>query len=104
MKKFNFLAHSQADPKKIKQYLVHDSPYFKIILFNFLAGQELTLHTHELDGQKSMHVLAGHGDFLTKDNSFPVETGDIVILDIIEPHGLRARTDLSLLITIAPPI
>lgn len=104
MKKFNCLEHSQVDPKKIKQFLVHDSPYFKIILFNFLAGQELTLHTHELDGQKSMQVLAGQGDFLTADGSFPVTTGDIIILDIIEPHGLRARTDLRLLITIAPPI
>ena len=27
-----------------------------------------------------------------------------VISDIAEPHGLRARTDLRLLVTIAPPI
>jgi hypothetical protein len=28
----------------------------------------------------------------------------VVISDIAEPHGLRARTDLRLLVTIAPPI
>ena len=32
------------------------------------------------------------------------KAGDVVISEIAEPHGLRAKTDLRLLVTIAPPI
>ena len=38
------------------------------------------------------------------DTTLPAKTGDVVISDIAEPHGLRAKTDLRLLVTIAPPI
>jgi quercetin dioxygenase-like cupin family protein len=85
--------------------LVHDSPYFKIINFNFKAGQELPVHAHDIEGQLSLVIIEGEGEFLGKDGaSFPAKPEDVVISDIAEPHGLRARTDLRLLVTIAPPI
>ena len=34
----------------------------------------------------------------------PAARGDVLISKIAEPHGIRARTDLRLLVTIAPPI
>ena len=50
-------------------------------------------------------VIEGEGEFLGKDNAaIPAKAGDVVISDIAEPHGLRAKTDLRLLVTIAPPI
>jgi quercetin dioxygenase-like cupin family protein len=50
-------------------------------------------------------VIEGEGEFLGKDNlSIPAKTGDVLISEISEPHGLRAKTDLRLLVTIAPPI
>jgi hypothetical protein len=30
--------------------------------------------------------------------------GDILVSDIAEPHGVAARTDMRILVTIAPPI
>ncbi|MBW2482196.1 MAG: cupin, partial [Deltaproteobacteria bacterium] len=40
-----------------------------------------------------------------KDNAaIPAKAGDVAISEIAEPHGLRAKTDLRLLVTIAPPI
>ena len=86
-------------------FLVHDSPYFKILNFNFKAGQELPVHSHEIEGQVSITVLEGEGEFLGKDEAtIPAQTGNVLICDISEPHGVRAKSDMRVLVTIAPPI
>ena len=91
--------------KGLKKFLVHDSEHFKIINFNFSAGQELPIHSHDIDGQLSIAVLEGSGEFLGKDNStFSANPGDVLISDIREPHGIRAKTNMRVLVTIAPPI
>lgn len=83
----------------------HESPYFKIINFNFKAGQELPVHSHEIEGQLGIVVLEGTGEFLGKDGAtIPAGPGDLLISDIAEPHGVRAVTDMRVLVTIAPPI
>jgi len=105
MKKVNVIEANDFSEKGMKRLLVHDSPYFKILNFNFKAGQELPVHSHDIEGQVSLVVLEGTGEFLGKDGtSMPAAPGDILISDISEPHGLRAKTDLRLLVTIAPPI
>ncbi len=88
-----------------KNFLVHDSPYFKIINFNFKAGQELPVHAHDIDGQVSIAVLEGRGQFLGEgDRKIDAGTGDVLVSDIREPHGVRALSDMRVLVTIAPPI
>jgi quercetin dioxygenase-like cupin family protein len=105
MKKTNIFEANGFDDRAFKRLLVHDSPYFKILNFNFTAGQELPVHAHDIEGQVSLVVLEGTGEFLGKDGlSIPASAGDVLVSDISEPHGLRARTDLRLLVTIAPPI
>ena len=105
MKQLNLYEENDFSEKAFKKLLVHDSPYFKIINFNFKAGQELPVHSHDIEGQLSLVIIEGEGEFLGKDDStLPAKTGDVVISDIDEPHGLRAKTDLRLLVTIAPPI
>ena len=105
MKKINLFEAGEFGDKGLMKLLVHDSPYFKIINFIFKAGQELPVHSHDIEGQLSLVIIEGEGEFLGKDGaSFPAKPGDVVISDIAEPHGLRARTDLRLLVTIAPPI
>ena len=87
------------------RFLVHDSPYFKILNFNFKAGQELPVHSHEVDGQLSIVVLEGTGEFLGKEGMvIPAQKGDVLLSDIAEPHGVRAKTDMRVIVTIAPPI
>jgi quercetin dioxygenase-like cupin family protein len=82
-----------------------DSPYFKILNFNFRAGQELPIHSHEIEGQVSIAVLEGEGEFLAKEGaSLPAGPRGVLVSDISEPHGIRARSDLRVLVTIAPPI
>ncbi len=105
MKKTNLLDQGAFDPGRFTRLLVHDSPYFKIINFNFQAGQELPVHAHDIEGQVSMVIISGTGEFLGKDGAtLPARPGDVLVCDIAEPHGLRAATDLRLLVTIAPPI
>lgn len=105
MKRINLYEANDFSETAFKRLLVHDSPYFKILNFNFKPGQELPIHSHDIEGQLSLVVLAGEGEFLGKDGtSLPAKAGDVVISDISEPHGLKAKTDLRLLVTIAPPI
>ena len=105
MKQLNLYEENDFSDKAFKKLLVHDSPYFKILNFNFKAGQELPVHSHDIEGQLSLVIIEGEGEFLGKDGSIlPAKTGDVVISDIAEPHGLRAKTALRLLVTIAPPI
>ena len=91
--------------KAMKKFLIHDSAWFRIINFNLPAGVTFPVHSHELEGQLSIQVLEGEGFFLGKDNAeIPAAQGEILVCDIIEPHGVRATTDMRILVTIAPPI
>lgn len=86
-------------------FLVEDSEYFKIINFNLRAGVTFPVHSHDLDGELSIHVIEGEGFFLGENNmEFPAKTGQILISQIREPHGVRATTDMRIVVTIAPPI
>jgi quercetin dioxygenase-like cupin family protein len=105
MKMVNVYEVNDFSDKGMKKLLVHDSPYFKILNFNFQAGQALPVHSHDIEGQLSLVIVEGTGEFLGKDgSSFPGKQGDVVISDIAEPHGFRAITNVRLLVTIAPPI
>ena len=105
MIKKNIYEENSYSDKGMKSLLVHDSPYFKILNFNFKAGQELPIHSHDIEGQLAIVVMEGEGEFLgAKGVTIPARTGDILISDISEPHGIRADKDMRVLVTIAPPI
>ena len=105
MKKINIYESGGFADLTHKSLLVHESPYFKIINFNFKKGQGLPLHSHDIEGQVSIAVLEGEGVFLGKeDASLPAKAGDVLVCDIADPHGIRAEKDMRVLVTIAPPI
>ena len=105
MNKRNIYQENDFSELSMKRLLVHDSPYFKILNFNFKAGQSLPIHSHDVEGQLSILVLEGEGDFLGQDGlTMPAQPGDILISDISEPHGVRAKSDMRVVVTIAPPI
>ena len=105
MKKIELFKENEFNDLHMSRFLVHDSPYFKILNFNFRAGQELPIHSHDIEGQLSIAVLEGEGEFLAKEGAtLPAGPGDVLISDISEPHGVRAKSDLRVLVTIAPPI
>ena len=105
MKKINFCDENDFSENAFKRFLINDSPYFKILNFNFKAGQELPVHSHDIEGQVSILVYEGIGEFLGEnDTTLPAKPGDVLISDIREPHGVRAKRDMRILVTIAPPI
>jgi len=105
LKRVEVFKDGKFNEKAMAKLLVHDSPYFRMLNFNFKAGQELPIHSHDTDGQLSIVVLEGKGFFLGKDSqTLPADTGDVLISDISEPHGVRAETDMRVLVTIAPPL
>jgi len=105
MKKIEIFKDNDFNDLHMSRYIVHDSPYFKILNFNFRAGQELPIHSHDIEGQLSITVLEGEGEFLAKEGTtLSANPGDVLISDISEPHGVRAKSDLRVLVTIAPPI
>lgn len=104
LKKIDVFKENDFSDKGLRKLLVHDSPYMKVINFNLKAGQELPVHSHDIEGQLCITVLEGRGEFLGKDAVLPAGPGDTLISDISEPHGIRASEDLRALVVIAPPI
>ena len=91
--------------KAFSMLLVHESADFKIINFNLKAGQGIPVHSHDADGQVSITILEGSGEFLGKDGyTLPCRAGQVLACDIREPHGVSAATDMRVLVHIAPPI
>ncbi|MDD4650058.1 MAG: cupin domain-containing protein [Desulfoplanes sp.] len=105
MKKINLFDEGNFNDIAFKTLLVHDSENFKILNFNFRAGQELGVHSHDIDGEVSITIIEGTGEFLAADNAtIPAKPGDVLVCKIKVPHGIRATTDMRALVTIAPPI
>jgi len=69
MKKADLTKTREFDPKHMKKFLIHDSPYFRIINFNLAAGIVFPVHSHDLEGQLSIQVIEGEGEFLGKDDA-----------------------------------
>ena len=104
MQNINVYEAGEFSEQNFKRLLVHDSPYMKVLNFNFKAGQEMPIHSHDIEGKVSMMILEGEGELLGGTQPVRVKKGDVLVCDIAEPHGLMAITDLRLLVTIAPPI
>jgi quercetin dioxygenase-like cupin family protein len=105
MKRTEIFKEGRFNDSAMSPFLVHESEYMKVINFNLKAGQQLPIHSHDIDGQLSLVVVTGQGEFLGKDDTaMPARPGDVLISDISEPHGVRAETDMRLVVTIAPPI
>lgn len=105
MKKVELFEEHGFKDLTFSNYLVHESEFMKVINFNFKAGQQLPVHSHDLEGELTLTILEGEGEFLGADGvSMPANTGDVLVSEIAEPHGVKATTDMRVLVTIAPPI
>lgn len=103
MKKLSLTETRAFDDKTFKRFLLHDSPYFRVLNFNLKAGQVFPVHSHPTEGQLTIQVVEGSGEFLGEQASIPAVAGDILVSEISEPHGVKATTDMRILVTIAPP-
>ena len=69
MKKISLNETREFNPLGMKSIVLHDSEYFKILNFNLVAGALFPVHSHELEGQLSILVLEGEGEFLGDNNT-----------------------------------
>ena len=104
MKKIDLGDTNEFSPISMRSFVLHDSEFFKIINFNLGAGQLFPVHSHQIEGQLSIVVLEGEGEFLTDNAAIPAKVGDVLVSDISDPHGVKAKTNMRILVTIAPPI
>ncbi len=105
MKKIEQSTTREFNPLGMKSIVLHDSEHFKVLNFNIMAGAIFPVHSHDLDGQVSILVIEGEGAFLAdNDETIPARPGDMLVSDIREPHGVRADTDMRIVVHIAPPI
>ena len=92
------------DPHRFHMELIHDMYTFRMIVFNFEPGQELPVHHHPADSEVAIQVLEGEGAFTGAEEEIPARQGSLLICKVSEPHGVRAKTRMRVLVTIAPPI
>ncbi len=50
MKRVETFKEGQFSEKGMAKLLIHDSPFFRVINFNFKNGREMAIHSHDVDG------------------------------------------------------
>jgi len=103
MKRVNLQEAARFSADKPCRDLIFDSPNMRVLAFNFEPGQELPVHSHQADSEVGMLILEGEG-FFTGAQEAPARAGDLQILPVGEPHGLKAKTRVRLLVFIAPTL
>jgi quercetin dioxygenase-like cupin family protein len=101
MKLINLQEVNTFTPDRPYRELIYDSPNLRVLAFNFEPGQELPVHTHMTDSDSALLILEGEGEF-TGVYERPAKPGELQIMPVAEPRGLRAHTRLRLLVLIAP--
>ena len=103
MKLVDLSEFTKFDPAKMHRELLYDSPNLRVLSFNFEPGQELPVHSHDVDSEVTLMVLEGEGEF-TGSHPMPARAGMMQIMPVNEPHGLIATTRLRLLVFITPTL
>jgi quercetin dioxygenase-like cupin family protein len=103
MKFIDLQQTNQFTADKPYRQLLYDSPNLRVLAFNFEPGQELPVHSHPADSDVTLLILEGEGEF-TGAHEMPARPGQLQIMPVAEPHGLKAHTRLRLLVFIAPTL
>ena len=84
--------------KGILSHTVHNDENVKIVLFAFMAGQELTAHTAPMPA--TIQVLRGEANLTLGADSIEAQAGCVVHMQPNLPHGIVAKTPLLMLLTL----
>jgi len=98
MRKTSILDNATYLNDKVNEWLVHESEGMRVKGFYLKAGQELPVQSYEVSGETMLVVLGGEGQLLGRHGVLDsLGRGDVVIVDLQVPHGLRAKKDMSVL-------
>lgn len=103
MKLIDLTQVKKFSPDRPYRDLLYDSPNLRVLAFNFEPGQEMAAHSHLGDSEVAFLVLEGEGVF-TGLQETPARAESLQIMPVTEPHGLRAKTRVRLLVLIAPTL
>jgi len=90
-----------AHPDRPATAILHDSPDARLVVFRLAPGQSVS--PHRSTSSVILHVLRGSGQLSGESAEQAVSTGDMVVYQPNELHGMRANDqELLLLATITP--
>ncbi|MEO5961187.1 MAG: cupin domain-containing protein [Opitutaceae bacterium] len=76
------------------------TPELRVVLFTFAAGQALTEHTST--SRALLQVVNGEGEFVAGGETRVLKAGGLLHLPPCMPHAVTARTEMAMLLTLAP--
>ena len=76
------------------------TPELRLVLFTFAVGQALTEHTST--SRALLQVISGEGEFMAAGETKVLKAGDLLHLPPKCPHAVSARTEMTMLLTLAP--
>lgn len=97
----NLLTEAKFNKRKPYRKLLFDSHNMRLLIFNFEPGQEMPVHFHKTDADVALLILEGEGVLTGGDKEIPAKAGTLQIIPLTQPHGLKAKTRLRLLMCIA---
>jgi len=103
MKLINLLKETEFSKDMAHRQVLYDSRNLTLVAFNFEAGQELPVHCLSADSELALLVLEGDGEF-QGENAVPVQAGNLMILPVCVPHGLKAHSRVRVLAFISPSV
>jgi len=73
----------------------------RVVLFGFAEGQELTEHTSTQNAV--VQILSGECEFSLGGQAHAVKAGNLIYMPPNLPHGIKATTQFSMLLTLSKP-
>jgi hypothetical protein len=101
MKRANLLDEGRHQWGKPEVASVYESPCLKILNLRFDPGQSLLMYSDQIQGDMSLVVIDGQGEFMGEEaRRYPLNRGDVIVSLMGEPYTFLAKTTLRLLVTI----
>jgi quercetin dioxygenase-like cupin family protein len=100
-KNINLLEETQYAANGIVSRTVLRTPYSRVVLFGFSAGQELSEHTSTQHA--TVQILTGECDFQADGQLHRMKAGDCLYMPPNTPHAVLATQDFSMLLTLTKP-
>lgn len=92
---------TQYAPNGIVSRVLLKTPMFRVVLFGFAAGQELTEHTST--SHAMIQILAGQCEFSLAGEPRTMKSGDLLYMPPNLAHAVKATEQFSLLLTLFKP-
>ncbi|MBS3966138.1 MAG: cupin domain-containing protein [Truepera sp.] len=88
----------ETPPESIVSRTIYQDEHYKVVLFSFAAGQELSEHTSSRPA--ILHVLTGEARLTLGDEVIAAAAGSWAFMPPHLKHSLTAKTPVQMLLTL----